>query len=408
MPSAFEMAASRPWLMLPDSLDQLMAIADRQGDPEALEARLGRPLENTRTVTVRDGVAVIPMVGPIMRYANMFTRISGATSTQELATDFQTALDDPKVKAIVFNIDSPGGEANGINALGDMIYAARGKKPIKAFGGGSVASGAYWVASSADELVVDDTALVGSIGVVVEVLTREAKAGEKRYTITSSNAPNKRPDIETDAGKAEISKSIDALAGVFVAKVARNLSVDEKEVPAMGDHGGLRVGAAAVEAGLAHRLGSLEGLINELAKPAANTPRSRTMNVSSTEDLRAALAAGTDPNTIQITQAQQPDVAAIKAEASQEGAKAERERIQGIQALSQPGFEQEVSAAIESGMTVEAAGLSLFKAAKDRGITLAAIKNDATKAKGTTPPAGEAKQSISTSSIWASRKGAKA
>src|SRR5690606_27205285 len=139
MSRAFELAASRPWLMLPDALDGLMAIADRQGDPEALEARLGRQLENTRAVTVRNGVAIIPVVGPIMRYANLFTRISGATSTQELATDFQTALDDPKVKAIVFNVDSPGGEANGINELSDMIHAARGKKPIKAYGGGSVA-----------------------------------------------------------------------------------------------------------------------------------------------------------------------------------------------------------------------------------------------------------------------------
>jgi len=211
MSRAFELAASRPWLMLPDALDGLMAIADRQGDPEALEARLGRQLENTRAVTVRNGVAIIPVVGPIMRYANLFTRISGATSTQELATDFQTALDDPKVKAIVFNVDSPGGEANGINELSDMIHAARGKKPIKAYGGGSVASGAYWVASAADELVVDDTALMGSIGVVVEVLTREAREGEKRWTITSRNAPNKRPDISTEEGRAEISKTIDAL-----------------------------------------------------------------------------------------------------------------------------------------------------------------------------------------------------
>ena len=61
MSRAFELAASRPWLMLPDALDGLMAIADRQGDPEALEARLGRQLENTRAVTVRNGVAIIPV-----------------------------------------------------------------------------------------------------------------------------------------------------------------------------------------------------------------------------------------------------------------------------------------------------------------------------------------------------------
>ena len=388
MPRAFELAASRPWLMLPADLDNLMAIADRQGDPEALEARLGRPLDNTRAVTMRDGIAVIPVTGPIMRYANLFTRISGATSTQELATDLQAALDNPQVKGILLNMDSPGGEANGINELGDMIYAARGKKPIKAYAGGSLASGAYWLASAADEVVIDDTALVGSIGVVLEVAIRKAGDGEKRYTITSSNAPNKRPDLETEEGRGEIAKSINALGEVFAAKVARNLGVDPEQVPGMGDHGGLRVGAAAVEAGLAHRLGSLESLITEMAKSAA-TPRKLSMTtVKTTAELHAALAAGADPQTIQIAAAEQVDTAAIKTAAAAEAVTAERARIKGINELSAKGFEKEIEAAIDGGSSVEATALTLFKAAQDRGISLAGIKADGQGA-NTSTPAGE-------------------
>lgn len=372
MPKAFELAASQPWLMLPAALDSLLAIADRHGDPEALEARLGRPLDNTRAVTLRDGVAIIPVNGPIMRYANLFTRISGATSTQELATDLQTALDDPKVKAIVLNIDSPGGHASGINELADMVYAARGRKPIKAYSGGTIASAAYWIGSAADELVLDDTALAGSIGTVLEVVLREAREGEKRYTITSSNAPNKRPDLETEEGRAVISKTIDSLEGVFISRVARNLGVTPEQVPAMGDHGGLKVGAEAVESGLAHRLGSLESLIAELAKPAA-TPRKLSMTtVKTTAELQAALAAGTDPETIQIAAAEQVDVDQIQTAA----VSAERERIKGINALAAKGFEQEIDAAIEGGLSVEATALTLFKAAQDRGISLAGIKSD--------------------------------
>ena len=79
MSRALELAAGRPWLMLPEALDTLLAIADRQGNPEALEAKLGRELDNSRTVTVRDGVAIVPVTGPIFRYANLFTRVSGAT-----------------------------------------------------------------------------------------------------------------------------------------------------------------------------------------------------------------------------------------------------------------------------------------------------------------------------------------
>lgn len=389
MTRAFELAASRPWLMLPDALDSLLAVADRQGDPEALEARLGRPLDNTRAVSIRDGVAVIPVTGPIMRYANLFTRISGATSTQELATDLQTALDSPQVRAIVLNIDSPGGEANGINELADMIHASRGKKPIKAYVGGTGASAAYWIASAADEVVVDDTALLGSIGVVLEVAVKKDEAGAKRYTITSSNAPNKRPDVETEQGRAELAKTIDALADVFVAKVARHLGVAAEQVPAMGDHGGLKVGVAAVEAGLAHRTGSLEALINELARPAA-TPRKLSMTtVKTTAELRAAIEAGADPLTIEIAAATPVDTDALKAEAAASAVAAERERIKGINALAAPGFEAEIGAAIEGGSSIEATALSLLKAAQDRGITVAAIKRDATAAAApANPPAG--------------------
>lgn len=408
MANAFELAADRPWLMLPESLDTLMSIANREGNPEALEARLGRELDNAQSVSMRGDVAVIPVTGPIFRYANLFTRISGATSTQVLATDIQAALDSPKVRSIVLNIDSPGGEANGISELSDMIYAGRSKKKIVAYVGGTGASAAYWIASAASEVVVDSTAIIGSIGVVLNVSISKEKEGAQSYEIVSSNAPNKRPNIATEEGRAKVAETIDALAEVFASTVARNLGVDAESVPAMGDHGGLRVGAAAVEAGLAHRLGSLESVIAELAGSASNPPRKLTMTtVKTTAELRAAIEAGADPLTLEIAASEPVDVAAIEAAAATQAAACERERIKGINALASPGFEEEVSAAIETGLSVEAAALSLYKAAQDRGINLAAIKKDSTNVAPATPPKGEGSVTISTSSIWNARKGAK-
>lgn len=393
MPRAFELAASQPWLMLPGALDNLLTIADRMGDPAALETRTGMRLDNSRTVSVRNGVAIIPVVGPVFRYANLFTEISGATSTQVLATDLQTALDDPKISAIILNIDSPGGVAAGINELADQIHAARDRKRIVAYIGGTGASAAYWIASAASEIVIDETALAGSIGVVVEaVVGGEEGNGRKRYQIVSRNAPNKRVDLSTEEGRAKVGETVDAMGDVFVAKVARNLGVEPERVPEMGDFGGLRVGAAAVESGLAHRLGSLETLITELAKPAATQSRKYNMTtVSSTAELREALAAGTDPQTIEIAQANQPDLESIRTQSREEGASAERQRITGINAMASKGFETEIAAAIEAGTTVEATALQLFKAAQDRGISLNAIKADATGA-STSTPTGDAAQ----------------
>ncbi|MQG94487.1 S49 family peptidase [Pseudomonas sp. MN1F] len=406
MPRALELAASQPWLMLPDALDNLLTISDRMGDPVALATKRGERLEDTRRVTMRGNVAVIPVVGPIFRYANLFTEISGATSTQVLATDIQRALDDPKVKSIVLNIDSPGGVASGINELAEMIYAGRSRKKIVAYIGGIGASAAYWIASAAGEIVIDEASLAGSIGVVVEaVVEDEKKTGRTRYQIVSRNAPNKRPDLGTEEGRAKMGETIDAMADVFVSKVARNLGVSAEKVPAMGDHGGIRVGADAVKHGLANRVGSLESLITELAKPAINSPRIHTMTtVKTTAELRTAIAAGTDPNTIEIAQADAPDTSAIRAEATA----AERARIKGINELAAKGFEKEIGAAIDDGTSVEATALVLFKASQDRGISLAGIKSDAQGVSGVTPPAGgkegERKAAVSAIVAGASRR----
>lgn len=410
MPRAFELASAQPWLMLPDALDNLLAISERMGDPVALETKLGRKLDNSHSVSIRNGVAVVPVIGPIFRYANLFTEISGATSTQVLATDIREALDNPAVQSIVLNIDSPGGVASGINELAEMIYAGRSQKRIVAYIGGSGASGAYWVASAATEIVIDETGIAGSVGVVVEAVVENEKAtGRKSYQIVSRNAPNKRPDLSTDEGRAKVAETIDALEDVFVAKVARNLGVDPKNVPGMGDHGGLRVGAAAVEAGLAHRLGSLEGLITELSKPAANTMRKKTMTkVSTTAELQAALAAGGDLSTIEISTPEKVDVDAIRKESAEAATASEKARISGIQGLAVKGFETEVQAAIDSGLSVEAAGMTLFKAAQDRGVTLDSIQRDSKEAAAASASAGAGKKEFSTKSIWASRKGAKA
>lgn len=381
-------ATTVPWLMSPVALDTVMAVLGREGDVQALETRLGRPLDNTRTVVIREGVAVVPVTGPIVRYANLFTEISGGTSTQVLATDIQSAIDNPEVRAIVLDVDSPGGAANGINELAELIYAARDIKPIVAYVGGEAASAGYWIASAAGRIVIDETALLGSVGVVLNLIKRDARPGERTYEIVSSNAPNKRPDLETEGGRAQLQTLVDEMSTVFLDKVARNRGLDRETVNDQFRRGGVATGVHAVNAGMADALGSLESVIAELAAgdPAHHLPpRKPSMTtVRTTEELQAAIAAGTDPKTITIAAAESIDVKAIEATAIE----GERARCKGLIELNAAGFEQVIASAIDDGSTVEAAGLAMFKAACDRGISLAGIQNDATQASRAKPPAG--------------------
>lgn len=154
------------WAITPEMLQTMMTIARQNNkSPEAVASQLGKEMKNTNAVSVRDGVAVIRVTGPLFRYANLFTRICGATSYELLAQDFNKALNDPNISAILFDVDSPGGEVNGCSELANMIYNARGKKPIIAYASGSCCSGAYWIASACDKIMAADTAILGSIGV---------------------------------------------------------------------------------------------------------------------------------------------------------------------------------------------------------------------------------------------------
>lgn len=247
---------AEPWLITQQGLEQVCAVARREGeDLQALAARLGRPLENARDVEVRGGVAIIPVRGPLFRYANVFSQVSGATSTELLAKDFAIAQDNPNVERIVLDIDSPGGQASGISEFAAMIRLA--SKPVTAYVGGTGASAAYWIASAAGRVVASDTALLGSIGVVGAF---KADASDT-IKIISSQSPLKQADPATEAGRAESQRVIDDLAAVFVSAVAEQRGVSEETVLTEFGRGGVLVGAKAVAAGMADDIGTLETVL---------------------------------------------------------------------------------------------------------------------------------------------------
>lgn len=265
------------WAIRQDALHQMMEIASRENViPEALQAKLGQPANDDDSMTVRDGVATIALSGPLFRYANIFTQISGATAYAMLATDLQQALDTPQVKSIILEIDSPGGEVNGAAELADMIYAARGQKPIVAYISGDGCSAAYWLASAADEIVIAQTAIVGCIGTVaslVDTTAADEMMGVRRIEIVSSQTPKKRPPPMSGEAQAQVQTVVDDLSTVFIEAVARNRGIGFDVVLSDFGEGGVFVGEAAIAPGLADRLGSYESLHAELASGSYTTSR---------------------------------------------------------------------------------------------------------------------------------------
>lgn len=326
--SAFDLVASQPWAILPDMLETIAAVARRDNENvEAVEARLGRKLQNTRTVATRGNVAIIPVTGPVFRYANLFTDISGATSLEVLAQDFTAALDNPNIASIVLNMDSPGGQATGISEFAHMVRAS--SKPVIAYVDGQAASAAYWIASAADEIVLGKTSEVGSVGAVVSI--DPSRRGET-IEIVSSQSPKKRPDITTDEGRAQIQSRIDSFAQVFIEDVAayRGTSVDA--VLDKFGQGDMRMGKEAIAHGMADRISTLEDVISGLlASPPPHVKKGVTMTAPS-----GAPAAETPVITREYLAQHHADiVSAIE----QDAAATERARIQNVEAQALSGHE---------------------------------------------------------------------
>lgn len=254
-----------PWAMERSALDTVVAVIDRVNqEPSIVESQLGKPLDNTETVTITDGVAVVPVIGPIARYMNIFTRISGGTSIEILARDFRAAVENPKVKAVILNMDSPGGTVNGTSEFASQVFAARSSKPIVAYASNNACSGAYWIASACSEIVANDTAHLGSIGVVGGYVADKPDGRTTQFV--SARAKNKRPDMSTEDGRAVVQAQVDAIEDVFISSVARYRGVSEEKVESDFGQGDHFIGSKAVEAGMADRLGSLDALISELSK----------------------------------------------------------------------------------------------------------------------------------------------
>ena len=373
------------WAITQEYLEVMRSAAHREADLEAIERRLGRPLSNDRpTVRLRDDVAIVSLTGPLFRYANLFTRISGATSTEQFATEVGAALDDQRVRALVLEIDSPGGQVNGVSEVAQLIRSRRDTKPVVAFVSGLGASGAYWIAAAADRVVLADTAVVGSIGTVMSL--RRGSERDEEITIVSSQSPKKRVDVETEEGREEVQSLLDSLADVFIDSVADYRSVSREKVLSDFGQGGVLVGANAVAAGMADGVGTLEGLIAEFTAGGARMParqiaadRGSTNPEDTMSDVRKEPAADEQPviDRAYLNARHQEIVAEIQAEA----AAAERERILGIHQLPAKGFEAlRDELAADPAVTKGEAALRLLTAREEKESAARQAHLDAVKA----------------------------
>lgn len=356
------------WAIEPDYL--------RSVSKEALSTKSEKHLDNTGSVSIRDGTAIIPIHGPITARNTFFSLFAGGTSLETLAKDFREALSNEDVKSILFDIDSPGGVAVGPFEFAEMIYNSRGQKPIYSYIGRNGSSAAYWLASATEKIIVNPSALVGSIGVVTTIPVQEQpdQDGYKNIEIVSSNAALKRPDPKTKEGLAEIRRELDDLESTFIGSIAKYRSITPEIIKADFGGGGVVIGSQAVNKNMADALGTYEEVLANLNQKFSINSNNQIMSKEQNKETKADISK--KEITADYIKKEFPDVtntiiqeasSDIKKEAFADGAKHERDRILAIESAALPGHEDLISEAKKDGsITAEKLALKIIAAEKSK------------------------------------------
>jgi signal peptide peptidase SppA len=188
------------------------------------------------TLTVRAGVAEIPIKGQIIKQPNWLLDALGIeyTSTDQTRALVAGAVADPNVHSIHLNVDSPGGTVGGTHELADEVHAASQAKPVEARISGMAASAAYWIASQASRITASPSASIGSIGVysaLADTSKAAEAAGVKVHAVRSSELKGigQIAGAEvTPAQVAEVQGRVDRSAQMFATAVARGRGFDDQ------------------------------------------------------------------------------------------------------------------------------------------------------------------------------------
>lgn len=261
----------------------------------------------SRILTLAGRSAEVSIKGVITKTPSFLAMLFGGGNTTypEIIAALAEAERDDNVEDITLAIDSPGGHFDG---LFDTLAAIQStSKPVKAVISNLGASAAYAIASQADEIIASNRAArIGSVGVVATFYN-----DENEISITSTNAPKKRPDITTEEGKAMVREELDAMHEIFVDAIAEGRSATVEKVNAEFGQGATLLAGEALK----------RGMIDAIAEPTLKA-------VKSTKSTTTARSGGNNPEIgpmdLKTLKAQHPDVYAA---AVQEGADQERDRV---------------------------------------------------------------------------------
>lgn len=215
---------------------------------------MGQPAAN---FAIGEKVGVIEVFGVI-------------ADSRQVIKELHNFRDNENIKAIVLRVDSPGGGVGPSQEVHDEVARVDAVKPVVVSMGSVAASGGYYIAAPAREIIANPGTITGSIGVIMEFTNfRELldKIGLSSVVVKSGEFKDiGSPVREMSAKEKEILQTlINDVHQQFVASVAEGRELEVAAVSTIAD-GRIFTGRRAMELGLVDAMGNLEVAIERAAE----------------------------------------------------------------------------------------------------------------------------------------------
>lgn len=333
---------NRPLLITPEKAQVAISIlgnrigvnvpaADRfEGSPTVTDAK--GDVHRTPYRVAGTGTAILSIVGSLVNRGAYIGAESGLVSYEGIKRQMKHAASNPAIENVILDLQSPGGEAVGAFETAEQVRILASIKPVIAVVNGMAASAAYAIASAATEIVTTETGVSGSIGVVLvhaDFSEQLAEDGIKPTLIFAGAHKVDGNPFEPlpDTVRADLQAEVNAFYDQFISTVALGRGDRLTADMARATEARTFIGAAAVERGLADRIGSFETVLADLTGVRSGRTHSQAKGLSMSEN-NGAPVAEQNPG---ISQADHDAaVTGARAEGREAGALAERERLNAV------------------------------------------------------------------------------
>ena len=261
--TSLQLSTSRDWLekglvdglKYRDEMEEYLCHLFGKADPDDLKKVSMSEYIGSLKDNGSKKVAVLYAEGEIVRSGS---GIAGEKFAREIAK----VRADSSVKAVVFRVNSPGGEVVAADMIRREIEALRKDKPVIASYGDYAASGGYWISAGTDRIFVDNATLTGSIGVFGQVVSYGEALSKKLHIHPFTVGTHEHSDMGSGMrplDEQELTRyqaDIDGIYDEFVRVVSDGRGMDRAAVDAVAQ-GRVWSGGDALQIGLADEKGIL-------------------------------------------------------------------------------------------------------------------------------------------------------